>query len=61
VKQSVAVIKKRSGHHEKAIREFSLNGGKGLRIGDPLRHFQGILTGAPRFEGSQEEILKAVK
>jgi circadian clock protein KaiC len=61
VKQSMAVIKKRSGYHEKAIREFSLDGGKGIRIGDPLTHFQGILTGAPIFEGSQDEILKAVK
>jgi hypothetical protein len=45
----------------KAIREFSLDGGKGIRIGDPLTHFQGILTGAPIFEGSQDEILKAVE
>ena len=61
VKQLIAVIKKRSGSHEKAIREFSLDGGQGIRIGKPLTHFAGILTGAPRFEGSQDEILKALK
>jgi circadian clock protein KaiC len=61
VKQLMAVIKKRSGNHEKAIREFSLDGGTGLRIGEPLKHFAGILTGAPRFEGSQDEILKALE
>ncbi len=61
VKQLIAVIKKRSGHHEKAIREFSLNGGQGLRIGEPLTHFAGILTGAPKFEGSQDEILKSLR
>ena len=58
VKQLMAVIKKRSGSHEKAIREFALDGGRGLRIGDPLTHFNGILTGAPKFEGSQDEMLK---
>ena len=61
VKQLMAVIKKRSGSHEKAIRQFSLDGGKGLRIGKPLTHFAGILTGAPKFEGSQDEILKSLK
>jgi circadian clock protein KaiC len=60
VKQLIAVIKKRSGSHEKAIREFSLNGGKGIRIGNPLTNFAGILTGAPRFEGTPDEILKTL-
>ncbi len=60
VKQLIAVVKKRSGNHERAIREFTLDGGKGLRIGNPLRHFQGILTGAPKFEGTPEEILKSL-
>jgi len=60
VKQSVSVIKKRSGNHERTIREFMLaGGGKGIRIGQPLREFQGILTGAPRFEGTREKILNA--
>jgi circadian clock protein KaiC len=31
VKQSAAVIKKRSGNHERSIREFLLQSGKGLR------------------------------
>src|SRR5262249_12266409 len=59
VKQSIAVIKKRSSNHEKSIREFTLRSGKGIRIGEPLKDFQGILTGAPRFDGKQEDILKA--
>lgn len=61
VRQLMAVIKKRSGSHEKAIREFSLDAGKGLRIGEPLTHFAGILTGAPKFEGNQDDILKSLK
>jgi circadian clock protein KaiC len=58
VKQSIAVIKKRSGNHERSIREFRLDGKtKGIRIGEPLRDFQGILTGVPSFGGSGETML----
>ncbi|HEX3619854.1 MAG TPA: ATPase domain-containing protein [Candidatus Udaeobacter sp.] len=57
VKQSIAVIKKRSGHHEKTIREFKLEPGKGIRIGEPLREFQGVLTGIPVFHGGAEKMM----
>ncbi len=58
VRQSIAVIKKRSGDHERSIREFALGrAGKGIRIGEPLREFQGILTGVPRYEGAQNKIM----
>ena len=59
VKQSIAVIKKRSGHHEKAIREFKLEPGKGIRIGQPLKQFQGVLTGMPVFQGVAGEMMSA--
>jgi len=59
VKQSIAVIKKRSGNHEKSIREFALDTGKGVRIGPPLRDFQGILTGAPKFAGPPGDIMQS--
>jgi len=57
VKQSIAVIKKRSGHHEKTIREFKLEPGKGIRIGEPLKEFQGVLTGIPVFHGGAEKMM----
>jgi circadian clock protein KaiC len=58
VRQSVAVIKKRSGNHERTIREFTLDSqSNGIRIGEPLKDFQGILTGVPRFEGRHEKML----
>jgi circadian clock protein KaiC len=58
VRQSVAVIKKRSGNHERTIREFRLDSdSKGIRIGEPLKEFQGILTGVPRFEGKHAKML----
>jgi circadian clock protein KaiC len=47
VKQAVAMIKKRSGPHEKTIREFRLETGKGICVGAPLKNFRGILAGTP--------------
>jgi circadian clock protein KaiC len=58
VKQALSVIKKRSGHHEKTIREFKLETGKGIRIGPPLKEFQGVLTGIPTFHGTAGKIMK---
>jgi circadian clock protein KaiC len=61
VKQSVAVIKKRSGNHERTIREFKLDrNSNGIRIGEPLKEFQGILTGVPRFEGNKENMISGL-
>ena len=59
VKQALAVIKKRSGQHEKTIREFRLEPRKGIRVGQPLREFQGVLTGVPVFHGGAGEIMQA--
>ena len=59
VKQAIAVVKKRSGHHEKTIREFKLTPGKGINVGQPLKAFQGVLTGAPIFHGGEKQIMKS--
>jgi circadian clock protein KaiC len=58
VKQALSVIKKRSGHHERTIREFKLESGKGIRIGEPLKEFHGVLSGAPVFRGSGKQMMK---
>jgi circadian clock protein KaiC len=58
VKQAIALVKKRSGHHEKAIREFKLISGKGIVVGNPLKQFQGVLTGVPIFCGSEKQLIK---
>jgi len=59
VKQAIAVVKKRSGHHEKTIREFKLTPGKGITVGQPLKAFQGVLTGAPIFRGGEKQIMRS--
>lgn len=46
VRQAVSVLKKRTGAHERMIREMTIGAG-GVRIGEPLREFRGVLTGVP--------------
>jgi circadian clock protein KaiC len=46
VKQAISIIKKRSGNHERTIREININGG-GIDVGVPLTQMQGVLTGVP--------------
>lgn len=47
VKQAISAIKKRSGPHERTLREFVLEGGH-IEVGEPLRRFHGVLTGVPQ-------------
>jgi circadian clock protein KaiC len=51
VRHAISVVKKRTGPHERTIRELEI-GSSGLRIGEPLREFQGVLTGVPQFFGN---------
>ncbi len=48
VKQAVSVMKKRSGGHERTIREIGMNE-TGIWVGEPLRSLHGVLTGVPNF------------
>jgi len=50
MKKAVSIIKKRSGAHEDTIRELTMSS-KGVVIGQPLVHFEGVMTGVPRFLG----------
>jgi circadian clock protein KaiC len=50
VRQAISMIKKRSGAHERTIREFRLGPGK-IQVGRPLHDFQGVLAGVPTFLG----------
>jgi len=56
VKQAISVVKKRSGNHERTIREFRVQKG-GLFVGEPLREFHGVLTGVPTYTGSSTPLL----
>lgn len=62
VRQAISMIKKRSGSHERSIRELRLD--RGIIVGDPLFDFKGILTGVPdvlvrnrgKVDGSDKDI-----
>ncbi|MBV9074538.1 MAG: AAA family ATPase [Acidobacteria bacterium] len=56
VRQAISVLKRRSGPHERSIRELRLSPQK-IEIGEPLRQFEGILTGVPRFVGDSKPLL----
>lgn len=46
VKQAISVVKKRTGSHERSIRELVFGAG-GLRVGPPLTNVRGVLSGNP--------------
>jgi circadian clock protein KaiC len=46
VKQALSVVKKRAGYHERSIRELTFSS-KGVQVGEPLKQFNGILSGTP--------------
>jgi circadian clock protein KaiC len=56
VRQTISVVKKRSGNHERTIRECQVGPG-GLTVGEPLRDFQGVLTGVPSYTGRSEPLM----
>jgi circadian clock protein KaiC len=57
VRNAVSVIKKRTGGHERTIRELQLSP-RGISIGRALAEFHGVLTGVPVFRGGAESLLR---
>ena len=51
VRQALSVIKKRSGEHERTVRELVMKKGA-ITVGTVLTEFEGVLTGAPTYRGS---------
>ena len=57
IRQAISIAKKRSGGHERTIREYRVTA-KGLWVGEPLLQFRGVLTGIPVLEsrpGARED------
>jgi circadian clock protein KaiC len=52
VRQAVSCVKRRSGPHERTIRELRIERG-GVHIGSPLLQFNGVLSGNPVFTGHE--------
>jgi len=49
--KAVSVAKSRVTAHESSIREFDLDA-SGVRLGEPLKDFEGVLSGLPAYRGS---------
>jgi circadian clock protein KaiC len=50
IRQSIAAIKRRTGPHERTIREMRLDRG-GVRVGEALTDFEGIIDGGMVYRG----------
>ncbi len=57
VRKAISVLKNRGGAHEDTIRELRIDSG-GVRVGDPLSLFRGILTGTPEYLGAQAPLME---
>lgn len=57
VRKAISIVKKRTGSHETSIREFSLGPG-GIRVGQPLVEFQGVMSGTPTYRGPEAPLIR---
>lgn len=55
IRRAISVIKKRTGPHERTIRELDMDE-TGLLVGEPLDQFHGILTGVPTYAGENRSL-----
>jgi circadian clock protein KaiC len=55
VRKAISVVKKRTGAHEDTIRELTLGKG-GVRVGQPLTHFRGVMSGTPVYDGDEQDL-----
>jgi circadian clock protein KaiC len=57
VRRAISVIKKRDGAHENTIRELQISS-EGLKVGNPLEEFQGVLRGIPTYIGKSAPLME---
>jgi circadian clock protein KaiC len=58
IRRAISVVKKRTGPHERTIRELEMDE-TGILIGEPLSDFHGVLTGVPTFVGRKAPLTRA--
>ncbi|KQX25575.1 MULTISPECIES: ATPase domain-containing protein [unclassified Sphingomonas] len=57
IRKAISLLKNRGGAHEDAIRELRIDA-QGIRIGEPLTTFRGVLTGTPEYVGSAAPLME---
>jgi len=50
IRKAISILKNRGGPHEDTIRELRIDGA-GVRVGEPLTLFRGVMTGTPEYIG----------
>jgi circadian clock protein KaiC len=60
VRQAISVIKKRRSGHERTIREMKIES-TGVRVGEVLQNFRGVLTGVPQYRGGSQELMETLE
>jgi circadian clock protein KaiC len=58
IRKALSVLKNRAGPHEDTIRELRIDDGRGVRVGPPLAHFHGVLTGTPQYIGAPGSLME---
>ena len=53
LRQAISVFKRRGGAHERSIRELTLGPPDGVKVGEALHNFRGVLSGTPTFSGEE--------
>ncbi len=56
VRQAISMVKKRTGTHERSIRELRISD-HGLQVGRELREFHGVLSGQLSYTGEAQPLL----
>ncbi len=57
LRKAISVLKNRGGAHEDSIRELRIDA-SGVRVGEPLTDFKGVLTGTPEYTGPREPLME---
>jgi circadian clock protein KaiC len=57
IRKALSVLKNRAGPHEDTIRELRIDR-QGVRIGEPLVEFRGVMTGTPEYVGLRGPLLE---
>lgn len=60
LRKAISILKHRGGAHEDAIRELRIDS-KGVRVGEPLVNFRGVLTGTPEYFGADLPLMEERK
>ncbi len=58
IRKAISVMKNRGGPHEDTIRELRIDAA-GIRVGEPLTEFRGVLSGTPEYVGAAPALLES--